>query len=74
MVVNIFLFDDFEIMDAFGPAQIFGSRPDEFYVRYLSLRGGLVTGKQGVKVWTEPLNPIEIEDVFLLQYGCLWLP
>lgn len=69
MVVNIFLFDDFEIMDAFGPAQIFGSRPDEFYVRYLSLRGGLVTGKQGVKVWTEPLNPIEIEDVFLLPGG-----
>ena len=48
MVINIFLFDDFEIMDAFGPAQIFGSRPDEFYVRYLSLRGGLVTGKQGL--------------------------
>ena len=49
MVVNIFLFDDFEIMDAFGPAQIFGSRPDEFYVRYLSLRGGLLLESRELK-------------------------
>lgn len=24
MVVNVFLFDDFEVMDAFGPVQVFG--------------------------------------------------
>ena len=69
MVVNIFLFDDFEVMDAFGPAQIFGSAPEVFYIRYLSLRGGLITGKQGVKIWTEPLNPQEIEDIFLIPGG-----
>ena len=27
MVVNVFLFDDFEAMDAFGPVQIFGTVP-----------------------------------------------
>ena len=24
MVVNVFLFDDFEVMDAFGPVEIWG--------------------------------------------------
>ena len=30
MVVNIFLFDDFEVMDAFGPAEIFGQVSERF--------------------------------------------
>ena len=62
MVVNVFLFDDFEVMDAFGPVEIFGRVPEHFYVRFISLRGGLITGKQEIKIWTEPLNPVEIED------------
>lgn len=43
MVVNVFLFDDFEVMDAFGPVEVFGRVPEHFYIRYISLRGGLVT-------------------------------
>lgn len=40
MVVNVFLFDDFEVMDAFGPVEIFGRVPEHFYVRfYFSARG-----------------------------------
>ena len=69
MVVNVFLFDDFEAMDVFGPVQIFGTVPEQFYIRFISLRGGLITGKQGAKIWTEPLNPIEIEDIFLIPGG-----
>ena len=69
MVVNVFLFDDFEVMDAFGPVQIFGTVPEHFYIRFISLRGGIITGKEGVKIWTEPLNPIEIEDIFLIPGG-----
>ena len=30
MVVNVFLFDDFEAMDVFGPVQIFGTVPEQF--------------------------------------------
>ena len=69
MVVNVFLFDDFEVMDAFGPVQVFGCTPEHFYIRFISMRGGLITGKQGMKVWTEPLNPLEIEDIFLIPGG-----
>ena len=43
MVVNVFLFDDFEVMDAFGPVEVFGRVPEHFYIRYISLRGGLVS-------------------------------
>ena len=32
MVVNVFLFDDFEVMDAFGLVEIFGRVPEHFYV------------------------------------------
>ena len=42
MVVNIFLFDDFEIMDAFIPAQLFGKLPKHFYLRFLSKNGGII--------------------------------
>lgn len=69
MVVNVFLFDDFEVMDAFGPVQVFGCTPEHFYIRFISMRGGLINGKQGMKVWTEPLNPLEIEDIFLIPGG-----
>ena len=40
MVVNVFLFDDFEVMDAFGPVQIFGCVPDAFlYTVYFTAWG-----------------------------------
>jgi transcriptional regulator GlxA family with amidase domain len=69
MVVNIFLFDDFETMDAFGPAQVFGELPEHFLIRYLSGNGGIVNSSQGVKVWTEELNPEEIRDILLVPGG-----
>ena len=55
-------------MDAFGPVEILGRVPEHFYVRFISLRGGLITGKQEIKIWTEPLNPVEIEDIFLRAF------
>lgn len=69
MFVNIFLFDDFDTLDAFGPAEVFGSVQEHFYIRYISMNGGIVNSSQGVKVWTEPLNPDEIEDILILTGG-----
>ena len=42
MYVNIVLFDDFETLDAFGPAEVFGNLPEEFHVRYLSVSGDVI--------------------------------
>ena len=69
MFVNIFLFDGFHTMGAFGPAQIFGGAQDKFCIRYISMDGGIITSQQGVKVWTEPLNPKEIEGILLIPGG-----
>lgn len=69
MNVNIVLFDDFDTMDAFGPAQIFGTEPKHFHLNYLSVNGGIVNSSQGIKVWTEILIPQEIEDIILIPGG-----
>ena len=69
MNVNIVLFDDFDTMDAFGPAQIFGMEPKLFHINYLSVNGGIINSSQGVKVWTEILIPQEIEDILLIPGG-----
>lgn len=69
MNVNIVLFDDFETMDAFGPAQVFGKAPERFHINYLSVNGGIVNSSQGVKVWTELLIPQEVEDILVIPGG-----
>ena len=53
MYVNIVLFDDFETLDAFGPAEVFGKLPEEFHIRYLSVSGDVINSVHGVKVWTD---------------------
>ena len=69
MKVNIILFDDFETLDAFGPAQIFGKLPEYFSINYLSVNGGIVNSTQGVKVWTEELEPDQIQDIVVIPGG-----
>ncbi|MCD8013172.1 MAG: DJ-1/PfpI family protein [Lachnospiraceae bacterium] len=69
MNVNIILFDEFETMDAFVPAQIFGMAPEHFYLQYFSVNGGIVTSSQGAKVWTEILIPEEMEDILVIPGG-----
>lgn len=69
MEVNIFLFDDFDTGDAFGPAEIFGSAPEYFHLNYLSVPGNMVNSMQGVKVWTDPLVPEEIQGILVLPGG-----
>lgn len=69
MNINIVLFDDFETMDAFGPAQLFGKAPNHFQLRYLSANGDIINSSQGVKVWTDFLVPEEIEGILLIPGG-----
>ena len=69
MEVNILLFDDFDTMDAFGPAEVFGSSPQHFHVNYLSVPGNIVNSMQGVKVWTEPLEPEELQGIVVIPGG-----
>lgn len=69
MDVNILLFDDFDTLDAMGPAEVFGSNPGNFHLRYLSVSGDVINSSQGIKVWTDFLIPEEIEGILLIPGG-----
>ncbi len=69
MEVNILLFDDFDSMDAFGAAEIFGRAPEHFHINYLSLTGNIVNSMQGIKVWTELLEPDEVHGILVIPGG-----
>ncbi|MFV0481125.1 MAG: DJ-1/PfpI family protein [Campylobacteraceae bacterium] len=70
MQINIFLFNDFETLDVFGPVEIFG-KVDEFKLDYFSIKGGVIVSKQGTQIITkshEEVNQLE-ENVLLIPGG-----
>lgn len=69
MEVYVLLFDDFDSLDAFGPADVLGRVPDQFHLNYVSVTGNIVNSMQGIKVWTEKLDPENIEGVLLIPGG-----
>lgn len=69
MEVQVILFDDFDTMDAMGPAEIFGQAPQHFHLNYRSVSGNIINSMQGLKVWTEPLNPEEIQGIAVFPGG-----
>jgi putative intracellular protease/amidase len=54
---NVFLFDDFETLDAFGPVEIIGKLPEVYRPVYCSIGQNAAVSCQGVKVVTVPLDP-----------------
>lgn len=69
MKVNIFLFDDFDTMDAFAPAEVFGRLPEQFHLEYYSMKGEFVSSMQGVKVWTDYIDENLSGDVLIIPGG-----
>lgn len=69
MNVNIFLFDDFDMLGAFGPAEIFSLVSGEFGINYWSLQGDIVNSSQGLKVWTEPVDLESSGGILLVPNG-----
>ena len=61
--ICVVVFDDFQLLDAAGPAQVFGSANDEsgeagappYDVRFVSLGGGPIRSSSGVVVLTDAL-------------------
>lgn len=67
--VDIFLFDNFETLDVFGPVEIFGCMPEAFKLNFISLRGGTVISSQNVRVETALYRSEENIDRILLVPG-----
>lgn len=68
MKINILLFNKFETLDAFGPAEIFG-KAQEFELEYFSVAGGIVTSSQNVSVITKPITEAKEDFVWLIPGG-----
>lgn len=67
--VHILLFDDFETLDAFGPAEILGRLPEAYRMQYYSLEGGTVTSSQWAQVVTRHSSEIRPGGILLLPGG-----
>ncbi len=68
--IAFLLFDDYETLDVFGPAEIFGRLTDYYNLRFYSLEGGVITNRHRVPIMTEKLATInEKPFAFLIPGG-----
>lgn len=66
---NVFLFNDFETLDAFGPVEIIGKMPKTYKLGYYSMDGDVVSSSQQVSVNTLPLSEMDPSGVLLIPGG-----
>lgn len=66
---HIVLFDDFETLDAFGPAEIIGRVPEHYQLDYYSPKGGMVTSSHNIRVQTRPFRSMSADGVLLIPGG-----
>jgi putative intracellular protease/amidase len=67
--IHIVLFDDFAVLDVFGPAAVFSCMKDWYEIGYYSVGGGVVPGSAGMKAETEPLATVEDGGILFLPGG-----
>lgn len=67
--ISVILYDRFEILDAFGPAEMFASLPAKMHVECYSEEGGVVRSTQNVKVDTLPFSEIPEGTTVLIPGG-----
>ena len=67
--ISVVLFDDFTILDAFGPINVFAMLKDRYAIDLLSLRGGIVRTHPDLPFATRPCGEIESTDLLLVPGG-----
>ena len=68
MKVNFLLFDKFETLDAFGPAEVLASG-EGYELDYFSQNGGIVTSSQNLAVMTKPWERADKSGILVLPGG-----
>nr|WP_298997906.1 DJ-1/PfpI family protein [uncultured Allomuricauda sp.] len=71
MEIAFIMFDDYETLDVFGPAEIFGRLVDIYSVKFYSLEGGIISNRHKVPIMTEKLDSISIKPEIVLIPGGL---
>ena len=70
MEIAFIMFDDYETLDVFGPAEIFGRLVDLYTLKFYSLDGGIITNRHGVPIMTETLETVHSNpDIILIPGG-----
>lgn len=68
MNINVILFPDFETLDVFGPVEVFG-KVENYTIQYYSQYGGTITNQDGLKIETQKIDNVEINDVLFIPGG-----
>ncbi|EAS41098.1 DJ-1/PfpI family protein [Photobacterium profundum] len=61
LTVTTLLFEQFELLDVFGPLEMFGLLPDTYQLKLVSEQGGIISSSQGIQVLTD----FSFQDTFL---------
>ncbi|MDT0606269.1 DJ-1/PfpI family protein [Croceitalea rosinachiae] len=69
MEIAFIMFDDYETLDVFGPAEIFGRLVDKYNLTFYSLKGGVITNRHGVPIMTQKLATIKSQPNIILVPG-----
>ncbi len=69
--VAFIMFDDYETLDVFGPAEIFGRLVDKYSLKFYSLEGGVVTNRHKVPIMTEKFETMGNGSKIILIPGGL---
>ena len=68
--IGVVLFEGFELLDVFGPLEMFGLAADHFEIRLIAERGGVVDSRQGPKsVCDDSFQSAPAIDVLLVPGG-----
>ena len=65
----VFLFDDFETLDAFGPVEVLGGPRGKWNLLFWSIRGGTIRSRHGAVIHTDPIPPARRDLDFVLIPG-----
>ncbi|PIB39190.1 DJ-1/PfpI family protein [Maribacter sp. 4G9] len=69
--IAFILFDDYETLDVFGPAEIFGRLVDKYSLKFYSLEGGVISNRHKVPIMTEKLSTANDAPYMILVPGGL---
>jgi len=70
LTVTTLLFEQFELLDVFGPLEMFGLLPDKYQLKLVSEQGGAISSSQGIKVLTDySFQDIFLTDILIIPGG-----
>lgn len=66
---DIVLFEDFDMLDVFGPAEVISNLPDLYNIRFISQSGGIIQTNSCTRIDTIPFTKAENPYAVLIPGG-----